>query len=130
MKTLNALICYIRSIECLHATHYLRTGSHPQTLNRIVTVVAWIAAILFVVTVRFLVCPPPTEKTAKATAQVFLVLWTVVPPVWFWIEYRLLWGHAEPNNRRNLEEFKHGQEVSRNIWLAFVAILAALYFGK
>jgi hypothetical protein len=26
------------------------------------------------------------------------------------------------------EQFKYGQEVSRNIWLAFVALLAGLYF--
>ena len=63
----------------------------------------------------------------------FLVLWTAVPPMYFWFDYFVLW-HLEKKRGSSqfvdLAEFKHGQELSRNLWLAIVAVLAAIYTSK
>lgn len=40
----------------------------------------------------------------------------------------MIWQTANPDERGDFETFKHSQELSRNIWLAFVGILIALYF--
>jgi hypothetical protein len=112
-------------LDSLKATTYTGTS---KARNRIVTTVAWIAAVLFVVTVCFLVTRTESDPTAKRLARAYLMLWTVVPPAWFWLEYHLIWQTAVSTERESFEQFKHSQELSRNIWLAFVAVLAALYF--
>lgn len=76
------------------------------------------------------------KKWQRRVTGIFLLLWTVLPPIWFWIDYFVLWKHetlpGEKHPREaheaatlRFEQFKHGQELSRNIWLAIVALLAA-----
>lgn len=55
---------------------------------------------------------------------VIVTLWTLVPPIWFWLE----WFYSNPNAPNfNAESFAHGHEVSRNIWVALVVVLVALF---
>lgn len=112
--------------DSLKASRYTGTS---MGRNVLVTSVAWISAGLYLATVLFMViCDDKDDKTAKQFARGFLILWAVVPPAWFWIEHHLIWQTAIPAERGDFQHFKHSQELSRNIWLAFVALLAALYF--
>jgi len=55
-----------------------------------------------------------------------LFAWAVFPPIWFWYEYFCLYPVLETS----LDDFKHGQELSRNIWAGVLAALVALEIGK
>jgi|GEM_PF-2806764 len=81
------------------------------------------AAIAGLITVVGLIREPDPKGTPWA--RVALVLWTVIPPAYFWFEYFVMW---KPTRAISLEEIKYDQEVCRNIWLAFVVLIAALYF--
>ena len=52
--------------------------------------------------------------------------WALGPPVWFILEYGLLFD-AE---KENLKTFRHYQSLCRNLWLGFLAYLAIFYFGQ
>lgn len=52
--------------------------------------------------------------------------WAMGPPIWFVIEYWFLFD-AE---REDLQSFKHYQSLGRNLWLGFLAYLAAFYLGS
>lgn len=51
--------------------------------------------------------------------------------MYFWFDYFVLWD-AEKQSKSTrfatLDEFRHGQELSRNLWLAIVALIAGIYF--
>ena len=77
----------------------------------------------------YLMFDSPIEAEKPVWARNALIYWTVLPPLWFWAEYWLLWrsdvrSHADGA----LERLKYAQELGRNVWLAFVALLAAFYF--
>ncbi|MGD1910943.1 MAG: hypothetical protein ACFB2X_08840 [Rivularia sp. (in: cyanobacteria)] len=66
----------------------------------------------------------------KLGAKLALLLAGLTPPVYLWLEFNLIWKKA-PNDARPLfEEFKHSQEVARDLWLAFVALITLLYFSE
>jgi len=75
----------------------------------------------------------PTSRL-KVTQAIFLCIWIVVPPVWFWFEYFFLYKEitppAAPPLKPTMDEYKHGVDVSSKIWLALVTVLLGLYFGK
>ena len=112
-------------LNSLKASRYSGTS---KARNSIVSAIAWIGAALFAATVCFLITRSETDPNAKHSARAYLILWTVFPPAWFWAEHHLIWQTAVSAERGDFEHFKHSQELSRNIWLAFVAVLAALYF--
>ncbi len=97
--------------------------------NHLVGGLAALSAALYVVTVVALIGLPP-GKDKPDWARLLLVLWAVVPPTWFWVEFHYIWRPANAPPSSGLDDFKYSQEVSRNIWLAFVALIAALYFGN
>jgi hypothetical protein len=78
---------------------------------------------------------PPTGPWpyVKVKQLVFIVLWTLLPPIWFWFEYFFdylrKWepGHEPPPD---FDVFKYGQDVSLRVWLAASSVLLVLYFGK
>jgi|OM-RGC.v1.026928798 hypothetical protein len=57
-----------------------------------------------------------------------LVLWTIGPPMYFWFEFFRLRPLLHPDGE-GLEDFKHGQELSRNIWAGVVVMLVALHYS-
>jgi hypothetical protein len=64
----------------------------------------------------------------KAPAWLFNQLvvagWTLIPPIWFWVHwYKCPYDPASPK----WERMTHGHEVSRNLWVALVIILAVLF---
>ncbi len=48
------------------------------------------------------------------------------PPVWFVIEYWFLFDAKI----EDLQSFKNYQTLGRNLWLGFLAYLAAFYLGN
>ncbi len=53
--------------------------------------------------------------------------WVILPPLWFWVEWSYLSSGLLPCR---LEDVKHGHEVGRNVWLALVALLIAIFGVK
>lgn len=94
--------------------------------NFVVSVVSWVSLLALIVTViEFRLLRKQKDRTGAAR---LLVFWTIVPPLWFWIEYHWIWKSL-PSVEQHLERFVHSQECSRNIWLGIVGLLAALYVG-
>jgi len=58
--------------------------------------------------------------------RLVLAVAAILPPVHLWFEYNFLWRTAK--TRPPLDEYKYSQETARNMGLAFVAVLIALYF--
>jgi len=52
--------------------------------------------------------------------------WAMGPPVWFVIEYWFLFDAKI----EDLQSFKNCQTLGRNLWLGFLAYLAAFYLGN
>ena len=88
--------------------------------NNVVGGMFLISAVLFIATVIFMGLATTTRSMG---AKCLLILWAVAPPVWFLFEHFFIW-----KPKPDFPEFKHGQEPSRNIWLAFVGVILALYF--
>jgi hypothetical protein len=83
----------------------------------------------------FKIVDTPRSDRQPEWAKRALILWTILPPLWFWGEYWLFWRngpipkfHPELTANEALERFEHAQELGRNVWIAFVALLAAFYF--
>lgn len=72
--------------------------------------------------------PSFAKANDRLPAKIVLALVALAPPLWFHIEYHLVWRSAPVQTRPSFEQFKYGQETARNIWLAFVGILLTLYF--
>tara|TARA_B100000315_G_scaffold255670_1_gene299648 strand:- start:18402 stop:18794 length:393 start_codon:yes stop_codon:yes gene_type:complete len=71
----------------------------------------------------------PSSSSKPEWAKNALIIWAVVPPLWFWFDYFFIWKTENlKDDPIALEKFKYGQSVSRNVWLAFVVLLAAFYF--
>ena len=56
-----------------------------------------------------------------------LAAWTLLPPIWFWLEYFVIRPPTDPESA-SFDRYKYGQELSRNVWAAVVALLLVLYF--
>jgi hypothetical protein len=67
----------------------------------------------------------PQDKAPTLTCSLAIVflLWSVGPPVWFWLEYAYLW----PQTGTSFEDLKYGQELAKNIWVSIGAVLITLY---
>ena len=52
--------------------------------------------------------------------------WAMGPPVWFAIEYWCLFDAKV----EDFQSFNHYQTLGRNLWLGFLAYLAAFYLGN
>jgi hypothetical protein len=67
----------------------------------------------------------------KIAETIILLCWTVLPPVWFWLEYYYVYKPPkDARPRDDFESFKYGQDISSKIWLSVVSALLILYFGK
>jgi hypothetical protein len=59
-----------------------------------------------------------------ALNHVIVGLWTLLPPIWFWLEWYFS-PHAPGTPL--WDSMTHGHEVSRNIWVALVVVLVAVF---
>ena len=56
-----------------------------------------------------------------------LPFWAILPPLWFWLDFHLFWKYAPEEERPELAEFKHSQDLGRNVWIALVGLLVAYF---
>ncbi len=84
--------------------------------------------VLGIIATVIMVWPALAQWHDRLLAKLSLIFCAVLPPAWFWFEYCIIWWTAPDANRPRFEEFKYGHEVGRNLWLAFVGVLLALYF--
>ena len=71
----------------------------------------------------------PTEaRAARRDLWALLLLWTLLPPAWFSIEYFQLYGrYGLPDT---LDQFKYGQELASKFWAGGVALVIARLFQE
>ena len=77
--------------------------------------------------------PSDSEKRLTSVGlqkAVLIVIWVLVPPMWFWLEYYGIWKYEDKTKRQSREDLQFGQELAAKIWLAAVTALGILYFGK
>jgi hypothetical protein len=85
------------------------------------------AAGAFTVYHMFGIVQPDIEQ--KKWAGKMLTLWVLLPPIWFWLEYWLLFRRDKNcQTLEKLERFKFAVDLGKNVWLALVILLGALYF--
>lgn len=58
-----------------------------------------------------------------------LGLWTLVPPLWFLYEFQSEFPRDHKKPQEEVDRLKHIHDLSRNIWVAFIVVLAAI-MGK
>jgi hypothetical protein len=71
----------------------------------------------------------------KIYQAVVIVAWTLVPPIWFLLEYTFLFPRTclnldKDTYKDKLDRFKYQQDLASKIWLAVVSALLILYFWK
>jgi hypothetical protein len=67
---------------------------------------------------------PRMSNTRKIWIVVLFALWTILPPIWFLCEWK--WLSPPLSDHEKLENFKHGQELARNLWLGIGALIGLL----
>jgi hypothetical protein len=91
--------------------------------NRRPTKKAWLAAIAAVASLGIaLVCRMWFPRLKEQIAPWLLSIWALVPPVWFYVD----WARLNPTQPDERDYLKHLHDLARNIWLAYVVVLAAV----
>ena len=103
-------------------------GYEPRR-KRIIHVVTSILIVIGILAGVVILLPQLGLWNGRILSKLALLSCTLLPPVWFWYEFAFIWAKAPENARPRFELFRYGQEISRNVWLAYVAILVAIYFN-
>lgn len=69
------------------------------------------------------------SHVAGCPHHLILAAWAVLPPLWFILEYWLLFDRSRESSVA-FEAFRYGQTLARNLWLGFLAFLTAFYLGN
>lgn len=67
-----------------------------------------------------------TVEEKQIRGYILIGLWVLLPPIWFFVEFQLLHPNIFPQDSFELSRVKQSQELARNVWLAFVVVLAAI----
>ena len=54
-------------------------------------------------------------------------VWAVAPPVFFWVDWVEFCAYMKPESKER-DVAKHTHDLSRNIWLGLLAVLAFAFF--
>jgi hypothetical protein len=65
--------------------------------------------------------------THEEFGRLLIGFWAVVPPLFFWLDWVLFCPSLSAADR---EIAKHTHDLSRNIWVALIAVLAVLFAVK
>lgn len=90
-----------------------------------VTIVMWASVALALITLLIVFeIRPLSEKTGwrKSFGYSLLAFWALAPPVWFFFEWVLLVDHSVAGEAQRIS---HSHDLGRNVWLAFIAVLAS-----
>jgi len=69
------------------------------------------------------------EWTHDQLGKVVIGFWGLVPPLFFWVDWVWLCSYLGADDPER-EVAKHTHDLSRNIWIAFTAILTVLFAIK
>jgi len=67
--------------------------------------------------------------THEELGQHLIGFWALVPPLFFWADWVILCRHLPAGDPRR-EDAKHTHDLSRNIWVSLVGVLAVLFTVK
>lgn len=67
--------------------------------------------------------------THDELGKVLIAFWGLVPPLFFWLDWVWLCSYLASYDPER-EVAKHTHDLSRNIWVALVAVLAILFAVK
>jgi len=70
---------------------------------------------------------PGILKVNKKDLLVLVGIWTIIPPVWFFVEYFYIYKRCEPHDTHKFDQFKHGQQLAAAIWAGLLAFLFIAY---
>lgn len=91
-------------------------NSNRQLMRRFVNALASIGAVVVSVIVFCF------AKNAVQAVQLLIIFWALVPPLWFMLEYHVLY---KEESDVSFDHFRHGQQLAGAVWLGVVAILLA-----
>ena len=107
--------------------NFKRSAMFPYARDEIINVITWISiglAAATIVTAAMLLCS--NASVTKQDGKYLVAFWLLAPPLWFFYEWVLL--AREPNvSQDKLDHVKQLHELARNIWLAVVAVLVAIF---
>jgi hypothetical protein len=86
---------------------------------------AWVAGIAGLTTMTAtLFAWMQRYSDAQPLVALLAALWAIIPPIWFWYDYFVLFKPYAPATAH--EYFRHGQQLSAAIWASITLTLAAM----
>ena len=67
-----------------------------------------------------------SQDIVKPWGYMLLGFWALAPPVWFLFEFTYRLPKQDDKRADEMSRLKHLHDLSRNIWLAFIVVLAAI----
>jgi hypothetical protein len=64
------------------------------------------------------------QNAPDATKRILVGFWLLAPPIYFWLDWHVLCRNIPSDNT---DSVKHIHDLSRNIWVALVVVLIALF---
>ena len=93
--------------------------------KRLLRVISWASGIAAVLSLLLGVLHQShTLILPEAYRHVIVGCWVLLPPIWFWSE----WVWVAPNiSSEDRDRIKHLHDLTRNMWVALVVVLVALF---
>lgn len=73
------------------------------------------------------VVPGSPNAELSTEGKIHVLLWTIGPPIWFFLEYWIASTYACPNDKEALANVKLWEDIAKTFW---AGILAAVLFLK
>lgn len=90
--------------------------------NHAITVGAIIAALFSCIVALYYNL---VETTPNCPLPYLIIgFWVLAPPVYFWLDWHVLCAKIPA---QHVESVKHIHDLSRNIWIALISVLSALF---
>ena len=98
-----------------------------EWMRNFVTMLTFISFVFCAVTIIVAIL---TEK-ANTFIKIVMVIWLLVPPAWFWVEYIFIFNKKKKDDDLydSFERLKYRQTLGRNVWAAVVAFLFFKFFN-
>jgi hypothetical protein len=98
-------------------------GTSLQNLGKLRNHIGAIIAVSVTVLASLIIRYFTNPKTDKLAGYIVVGLWTIIPPLWFWISWVCDAPDSEPKRGYKM----HLQDLGRNVWAALVILFAALF---
>jgi hypothetical protein len=74
-------------------------------------------------------CVIASDLLSESKKRGILVFWLVGPPIWFHLEWQVLFRTGDGKDAEWFERFKFSQRLAARVWLAVATGIAVLYFS-